>query len=353
MGNKKTKSSKKSTKKQSFWRRHTRLWKWLGGIFGGIILLVVGVWIAFQVSPWPESLLIRAEFEKNSAAVSKALEKHVPSGVATVQNQQYRQNDSDAYLDVFYPEDTKAARPTVVWVHGGAWVSGNKDDIDNYMKILASHGFTTVSVNYSIAPEHQYPLPIVQLNDALGYLQQNAEKLHIDPANIVLGGDSAGSQIIAQMATLATSESYASEMNIKPVIAAGDLKGMLLTCGAYDLALPNYNGPFGDFLHTVLWAYSGSKDFLHDPTLRHASVVNYVTSDFPPTFITAGNADPLENQSTEMAKKLKQLNVPTDTLFYPENYTPALPHEYQFNLDTAAGKEALQHMVDFLHKYVK
>lgn len=348
MGIKKTKPTKKSVKKQNFWHRHTRLWKWLGGILGGIIVLLVAIWVWFQVSPWPESLLIRDEFQKNSAAVSKALEKYVPSGIATVENQQYRANDNDAYIDVFYPEGTTAARPTVVWVHGGAWVSGNKDNIDNYMKILASNGFTTVSVNYSIAPEHQYPLPIIQLNDALGYVKENAERLHVDPNDIMLAGDSAGSQIVAQMATAITSSSYASEMNIRPTLAASSLKGMLLNCGAYDLALPDYNGEFGGFLHTVLWAYSGSKDFLKDPNIRHASVVNYVTSDFPPTFITAGNADPLEDQSTEMAKKLQQLKVPTDTLFYPSDYTPALPHEYQFNLDVAAGKEALQHMVDFV-----
>ena len=104
-------------------------------------------------------------------------------------------------------------------------------------------------------------------------------------------------------------------------------------------------------MHTVLWAYSGTKDFLNDPRLKTASVVNYVTADFPPAFITAGNVDPLLAQSTEFAKKLQALEVPTDTLFYPADHQPQLNHEYQFNLDTADAKTAMQRMVDFVKSH--
>jgi len=344
-------TSKKQQKSTKFWHKHKQLCKWLGGILGGILLVVLAVYIAFQVSPWPNSLLIRRGFDQMSAKVASDLEKHVPAGITAVENQQYRENDSDGFLDVFYPETTTKLLPVVVWVHGGAWVSGDKDDIDNYLKIIASHGYVAVGVDYTIAPERQYPFPIVQLNDALRYLQKNGDRLHIDTNKIVLAGDSAGSQIVAQMANVITSPSYAEEMDMTPSLSQDKLKGMLLNCGAYDLALPDYNGPFGGLLHTVLWAYSGQKDFLSDPKLKPASVVNYITKDFPPTFITAGNVDPLLAQSTEFAKKLQSLAVPTSELFYPENHQPQLNHEYQFNLDTADGKRALQQMLDFLHQY--
>lgn len=343
----------KQQKSKKIWQRHNRLWKWLGGIFLGLVLLVLAVWIAFQVSPWPNSMLIRYEFHQNDLKIAAALEKHVPSGIASVENQQYRSNDPDAYLDVFYPESTDKPRPTVVWVHGGAWVAGDKVDNDSYLKILASHGYTTVSIGYTLAPEKQYPEPLLQVNDALAYLQTNAERLNIDPSQIVLAGDSAGSQIVAQVGNIITSPAYANEINIKPTLSSDKLKGILLNCGAYDLALPDYNGAFGSFLHTVLWAYSGTKDFLNDPQLKTASVVNYVTGSFPPSFITAGNGDPLEQQSTEFAKKLESLKVPTSTLFYPQDHSPQLPHEYQFNLDNADGQKALSQMVAFLQTYTK
>jgi acetyl esterase len=171
--------------------------------------------------------------------------------------------------------------------------------------------------------------------------------MNVDDTRIVLAGDSAGSQIVAQMATIITNPSYANIIGIQPQMTADKLKGMLLSCGAYDLSLPDYSGEWGKFLHTVLWAYSGTSDFLHDPKLKTASVVNYVSAQFPSSFITAGNVDPLLAQSTEFAQKLQKLGVQTSTLFYPADHQPKLNHEYQFDLDTADGQNALNQMVSF------
>jgi acetyl esterase len=335
----------------SFWERHKRLRAWLIGAMSVFLLLALGTYVAFRVSPWPGSLLIRYEFNRGGAKMAEGMKAHVPTGVTAIENQPYQPDNKDGYLDVFYPDGTSKPLPAIVWVHGGGWVSGDKNDVDNYLKILAARGYTTIGVDYTIAPEAKYPGPILQLNDALDYLQQHADRLHIDTNQMVLAGDSAGSQIIAQMANAITSPAYASELAIRPALAADKLAGVLLNCGAYDLALPDYSGPFGSFLHTVLWAYSGTKDFLHDPKLAHASVVNYVTKDFPPAFITAGNVDPLLPQSIEFASKLQRLGVPVSTLFYPKEYTPELNHEYQFNLDTDGGKRALTQMTEFLKTY--
>lgn len=345
------KGTKKSQKNQKLhhwvWREHPKLWKVLGWIFGILAFLALAVYIAFQVSPWPNSLLIRNAFDKNSAQTSKDLEPYVPSNIEAVENQQYKANSPNGYLDVFYPKGTDKQLPTIVWVHGGGWVSGDKNDVDNYMKILAGRGFTTVSVDYTIAPEAQYPTPLFEVNDALKYIQDNAKRLNIDDNKIIMAGDSAGSQIVAQVANTITSADYANKIGLHPTLAPEKLRGLLLTCGAYDLKLPNYNGPFGDFLHTVLWAYSGTKDFLNDPKLASASVVNYLTPNFPPSFITAGNVDPLLNQSTELAKRLDELKVPNVQLFYPADHKPELNHEYQFHLNTADARDALDKMAEF------
>lgn len=338
-------------------KKHKTFRRWILIIAGCIVALIVATYIAFQVSPWPSALIIRHIFTQGSKHTSAALQKYVPNDVGAILNQSYRPNDKDATLNVFYPQSAAsnaAGLPTVVWIHGGAWISGNKDDMTNYLKILAARGFTTVGVNYSIAPEKHYPTPIIQTNTALHYLQQNAARLHIDPTRIVLAGDSAGSQIAAQLAAITTSPTYAKQVGVVPGMPANRLKATVLNCGAYDIALVNYKDPkFGGFLKTVLWAYSGKRNFLQDTTLQYASVANYVTSAFPPTFITAGNADPLEQQSEEFAQRLAAANVPTETLFYPSNHQPALPHEYQFNLDTADGKTSFEHIVSFVQGHVQ
>lgn len=332
-------------------KKHTRyiLLRWIIGILGALVLLAIAIYIAFQVSPWPSSLLIRYEFGKGAASMSEALEKHLPNNVGQIKDQQYELTN-DTFLDVYYPEGQKREDlPVIVWVHGGAWISGNKDNIENYAKIIASHGFSTVSVNYSIAPEKKYPTPLLQLNAALQYLQNNADRLQLNMDNVLFAGDSAGSQIVAQMANIITSPDYAREININPTLANDKLKGLLLNCGAYDIKLASktQDKEGREFLNTVLWAYSGHKNYADIPEFQHASVAEYVTRDFPPSFITAGNVDPLEEQSIEFAKKLEQLDVKTKTLFYPKDHKPALPHEYQFNLDNRDGKHALNEMVGF------
>lgn len=332
-------------------RPHRTAWKWLRWLLIGSLLFVLAVYGSFQLSPWPKALLIRYGFDQGAVQISQTLEKHVPAGVDAIVDQQYRSNDRDAYLDIFYPSQLPspdAVLPTIVWVHGGAWISGDRSHVANYLKILASHGYTTVGVGYSIAPGHQYPTPLFQVNDALNYLQQQGKRFHIDTSRFVLAGDSAGAQIAAQVATVITNPAYAEELSIRPALQPIQLKAALLNCGAYDIALADYEGAFGSFLKTVMWSYSGTKNFLNDPKFQSVSVINFVTPSFPPSFITAGNADPLAPQSVALAKKLTQMSVPIDTLFYPDDHQPPLEHEYQFNLDIADGQQALARILKFL-----
>ncbi len=78
------------------------------------------------------------------------------------------------------------------------------------------------------------------------------------------------------------------------------------------------------------------------------SVTGHVTRAFPPSFISSGNGDPLESQAVALAQELSGLGVHVETLCFPASRVPPLPHEYQFNLDDPAGREALNRMLAFL-----
>jgi acetyl esterase/lipase len=86
----------------------------------------------------------------------------------------------------------------------------------------------------------------------------------------------------------------------------------------------------------------------NDPRFATASVINYVTADFPPAFISAGNRDPLLPQSRAFAEVLAGRGVLVERLFSPDHYKPELPHEYQFDLDTDAARLALERSIEFL-----
>ncbi len=322
-------------------------------LFVAIVIVAGGGYAAFKLSPWPGVLMIRHLFDGEAEKANVALARHVPAGVSEKLNLRYDPNDGDALLDIFYPpgHGSSAVPPTVVWIHGGAWVSGSKDLISNYLRILAGNGLVVVGVDYTIAPSATYPTPVRQANAALGFLTREAAALGIDATRIFLAGDSAGSQLSAQLATVISVPDYAKAVGIAPAIERQVLRGVILHCGAYDATTVNFEGGFGGFLKTVLWAYFGSKDFLNDPRLSQFSVINHVTSAFPPAFISAGNADPLGPQSTAFAAKAEASGVIVDRLFFAADYQPPLGHEYQFTLDTDAGKEALARAVAFIQKY--
>jgi acetyl esterase len=327
-----------------FWRPALR---WLAGTL--IVVSAVGV-LLVQVSPWPAALLLRWAFDQGDRRAAQALAEHVPSGVTAQLDQPYLPGSADTRLDVFYPEAAgqgAAPRLTVVWIHGGGWLGGSKEALANYARILAAAGFSVVTLGYSLAPAHSYPTPVRQANAALGYLRVQAARLHVAP-QLVLAGDSAGAQIAAQLANLITSPAYARELHIAPAVSATQLVGTLLYCGPYALHGPSGFGPRAWVQRVLLWSYSGRRDFDRDPVFRTASVIDYLTPAFPPSFISVGNGDGLAPHSYRLAATLQRLGVPVETLFFPPTQQPPLPHEYQFNLAQEGARQALQQSLAFL-----
>lgn len=319
-----------------------------------LALTVGGAVLAGIRSPRPGALVVRWVFGRDAAKVTDTLRKHAPGGVDAIRDQQYRARDSDARLDVYFPAGTQTALPTVVWTHGGAWISGNKSNNATYFELLASRGFTVVSLDYSIGPEHRYPTAIGQLNDAHAYILENAERLHVDPSKIFLAGDSAGAQLSSQLAAIITNPEYAKHVCVTPALRPDQLRGVVLNCGIYDVAnMVCGPGIVGWGVDRSLWAYTGDRRFIDSAAAEQMSTLHHVTADFPPVYISGGNADPLTaRQSKPLADKLTGFGVKVDTLFYPDDHEPALGHEYQFNLDDADGMAAFERTVDFLSSRV-
>lgn len=203
-----------------------------------IILLTTFTFLAFRLSPWPSALLIRYSFNKTALSTNSELQKHVPQGVSEMLNIQYDIKDADSKLDIYYPSEVKDSNrqlPVIVWIHGGALISGSKEQVANYCKILASKGFVVAAIDYSTAPENKYPKPLIQTNAALAYLKANAAGLHIDPESFILAGDSGGAHIAAQMGNITADSSYSKLLGITPSVNKKELTGLILYCGPYDI----------------------------------------------------------------------------------------------------------------------
>ena len=108
----------------------------------------------------------------------------------------------------YYTPKNAESAPTILWIHGGGWLAGNKNDLSPWARILAGKGFNVIALNYSLAPEKKYPLPTVQANAALHYFNDHADELRLNPNKLIIGGDSAGAQIAAQITLIETNPEY-------------------------------------------------------------------------------------------------------------------------------------------------
>lgn len=316
-------------------------------VVGMVVILGMGIYAAFQLSPWPSVWLIRHQFDKGAEQAKASVAPHIPQGVSARYGLSYAADDRDALFDVFAPAKASAPLPAVVWEHGGGFISGTRSDLSGYLQVLAARGYVVMAIDYTVAPEAQFPTPVRQTNAALTYLVANAARFNIDPQRIFLAGDSAGAQIVAQTALTISDPDYARRIGITPGLARERLRGLVLFCGPYDPGSLNFDNAYGSFMRIVIWSCAGTRD-PHDPRVTQLSVTPHVTAAYPLTFISVGNADPLAPQSVVFAEALRARGVEVNALFFPQDHDPPLDHEYQLLLSTDAGRLSLDRYTAFL-----
>ncbi|RYY20257.1 MAG: alpha/beta hydrolase [Cytophagaceae bacterium] len=106
-------------------------------------------------------------------------------------------------LDVYQPKSVAAPRPVVLFIHGGSWNSGGKDDFI-YKAIgrrLARQGFVGVVISYRLSPQALVPQQADDCARALAWTVAHIKDYGGDPARIVLMGHSAGGGLAALLAT--------------------------------------------------------------------------------------------------------------------------------------------------------
>lgn len=333
-------------------RRRTRTPVRLSAAIAVGCAAAVGLGAAALVStPLPAVLLIRAVFDAGARATVAEMLRHTPpTGVRAVTRARTDATGTITNFDVYRAQTATGPQPAVLWIHGGAWVSGSRADVAPYLRTLARHGYTTIGLDYPVAPGRIYPVAVSELNETIAHILANASELGIDQNRVILAGDSAGAQLASQLAALTSNRVYADRLGMTPALSRGQLIGTILHCGVYDLgAVADLTGITGWGFKIALWAYTGTRNWAGTPRGESLSTVNFVTGEFPATFISGGNGDSLtETQSVPMAAALKRRGVEVTELFWPADHQPPLPHEYQFHLDLDEARAALDATLVFL-----
>lgn len=332
-------SSLKKSRKRT---KHRQGWLALTGIIGFFLLamLVIG-----QFTPVLTAWLLKQPINWWNFKPPPDFEA-IKESVVVKENLIY--DGHDTLMDIYHPGNATELLPVIVWIHGGGFIGGNKENTRAYAMTLASRGYVVANINYDPAPGQKYPGQIIQGNQALEYLQQNARQYGGDTNRLFLGSNSAGSQIASQLAALISDKEFAASIGIRPAITREQLKGLLLYDGIYNMqSLKEISSSVIDL---YLWSYTGQRDYESHDRIRELSTVQHITPGYPPVFLTVGDADLLEPQTLEFKQVLEKNGVEVEAVLFTDTGA-GLGHDYMMDLDTEAARETLDKAVDFLQRH--
>ncbi|MCR6660115.1 MAG: alpha/beta hydrolase [Asticcacaulis sp.] len=228
-------------------------------------------------------------------------------------------------LDIYAPRAAGKARPVVVFIYGGTWLSGAKADYAWVGIALARQGYVAVVADYRIYPNGAWPGFIEDNAAAVRWAFDHAAEFGGDPAQLVLLGHSAGA---LNAASLAIDHRWLSAKGMDP---KRDLKAMIGLAGPYEFV------PDTPELRTMFGPKSQWSDIYP---------ITHVDGQSPPILLITGGKDRAVGtvESERLAARLREKGAPVKRLHYP-----ALNHnETVFALAPPKGATS-QVMTDITH----
>lgn len=246
---------------------------------------------------------------------------------------------ADLKLDIYQPMNAGPGPfPGVVLIHGGAWVSGKKADMNALADGLAKQGFVVANVEYRLAPKFKWPAMLDDVQTATRFLRANAAKYAVDPKRIGSCGASAGGHLAMFLGVSDTRDP-------KPAEFAGvssKVKAVFNFFGPCDMSKP-----FPPVLDGVYQMVLGKKKADAAEEIRSASPYYLIDKMSAPMFIYQGMADPLVNpeQARLAVARYKEVGVECDA-----RYLDGVGHEIK--MTDANAVKAVEAGVAFLKKHL-
>jgi len=145
-----------------------------------------------------------------------------------------------------------------------------------------------------------------------------------------------------------TNPRCAARTGIAPAVPAAWLRAVILYNGLFDATtFPRCRFPLTKLF---LRSYFGRADFQAAGRIGEISSARHATADFPPTYITAGDADPLESESYQMDALLRALGVTVRSRYWTGSGLH-LEHGFMSTLDSDAACTVLSDTVQFIEQH--
>ncbi|MGU3377540.1 alpha/beta hydrolase [Chryseobacterium sp. M5A1_1a] len=237
-------------------------------------------------------------------------------GLVTIKDRYINLQGSDKStirLRIYQPQSTQEL-PLLYWMHGGGMIGGLPEQDDLQMKEIAiKANCTVISIDYRVAPEYPYPVPLKDCYEGLMWIVEHSKTLGIDAKKIAVGGASAGAGLAAAL-TLKIKK-YGGPVLVHQSLLYPMLDHKNKTNSSQQIT---NLGLWDRSFNLIGWeAYLG-KNHLDVKAPEFASPVH--TEDLyalPDTFIAVGSLDLFRDEDIEFALRLMEAGVKVDLQFYP------------------------------------
>jgi acetyl esterase/lipase len=229
--------------------------------------------------------------QPTTAAVAELLK--IPPGVKLIKDVEYaRVDDRPLLLDVHLPEKAPSPLPVIVWVHGGAWVSGSKEPCQ--IVSFSGKGYAIVGMDYRLTSQAQFPVQINDCKAVVRWVRANAAKYGFDPDRIGAAGGSAGGHLVALLGTSGDVKELEGDVGGN-LTYSSRVKAVADFCGPTDFTREDSvrdaskNEPA--ILEVALTRLLGGPWKEKREAANTASPVYHISKDDPPFLIVHGDAD--------------------------------------------------------------
>ena len=195
--------------------------------------------------------------------------------------------------------------PILLFFHGGGWVT---ESVENYDRVCSRMAQATahivVSVEYRLAPEHKFPIPLEDCYAAAKALYMNQLILNTDPEKITIIGDSAGGNLAAAVCLKARNTGDFTPK--KQILIYPAVNNCYTAKSPYRSVQENGE----DYLLTAvkmedyLTLYESCAEDRNNPYFSPLMEKDY--TNLPDTLILTAEFDPLRDEGEEYGKRLKE-----------------------------------------------
>ena len=197
-------------------------------------------------------------------------------------------------LDLMSTTRSGMHRPVLFYVHGGAWVYGDKREQARPMLFeFARRGWLVVAINYRLSPANRWPAQIEDTRQALGWVKRTVAAYGGDPDRIVVAGGSAGGHLASLLALTGNSEEW--RPSTAPEGTDLTVKGCVSLYGVLDMTADHatwrsHNRGLKILLEESVMGLTMAE---HPELFEKASPIHRIAPDAPPFLLLQGKTDTL------------------------------------------------------------